>query len=109
MGSGPRRLSQYLRGGTVKLSRMLPPDFRWIKPAATAYDETVIAHGDTWVVHIYQPERGRQWVAMLDAHREPEGRRHRRCTAFANGKTGAELWVQREQARLRLEVQQRLG
>jgi hypothetical protein len=53
---------------------MLPPDFRWIKPAATAYDETVIAHGDTWVVHIYQPERGREWVAMLDAHREPEGR-----------------------------------
>lgn len=30
-----------------------------------------------------------------------QARRHRRRTAFANGKAGAELWVQREQARRR--------
>lgn len=70
---------------------MLPSDFPWAKPAPTAYEETVIAYGDTFVVHLYQPQKDQAWVAMLDAHRDTQERRRRPCTNFEQGRSGAEM------------------
>lgn len=83
---------------------MLPPDFRWMKAAVTAYNEEVVALGDVWVVRMYQEGWGSPYVAALDRHLPPDQQTRRRCTTYQQGRIGVERWVQRHQDRLRAEI-----
>ena len=85
----------------------LPIDFHWQRAAATAHEKDVIAfEGVWWVVRLYQVHRGGPYLAVLDQHLSREQQITKPCSSHAQGRIGAELWVERHQDRLRREIQQ---
>ncbi len=84
----------------------LPIDFRWQRAAATADEKDVIAFEGVWVVRLYQVHRGGPYLAVLDQHLSREQQITKPCSSHAQGRIGAELWVERPQNRLRCEIQQ---
>lgn len=70
---------------------MLPPDSLWIRAAATAPFDTVIACDGVWGAQLYQ-ERGTLFV-FPDRQRPHNTLRRVRCTGLAQDRAGAEKWV----------------
>lgn len=85
----------------------LPTDFRWQRADATAPEKDVIAFEGVWVVRLCQEYWGGGYFAALNQHLPQEQRISQPCSSHAQGRAGAELWVERHQVRLRREVQQR--
>ena len=73
--------SQDLSAGPVVFRAMLPPDSLWIRAAATAPFETVMACDGVWGAQLYQ-ERGTLFV-FLDRQRPHNTLRRVRCTGLA--------------------------
>lgn len=84
----------------------LPHGFRWIKGHQYEQGEpTALALGDDCVARLLQRVDG-NWIIRLDCQQPIEAPLVvRRCTSFAQGRAGAELWVLRHEARLRAEVE----
>ncbi|MBB5531584.1 hypothetical protein GGD72_002367 [Stenotrophomonas maltophilia] len=84
----------------------LPPDFYWTTRSASLPNDapTVIACSGVWVVAMAQRVGDGIWIASLDRHRHGPGGAFRWCTSYEQGRTGAEMWVTRHEARLREDV-----
>ncbi len=84
----------------------LPTDFYWTTRSTSWPSDplTVIACDGVWVVAMSQRIDDETWIALLDRHRNGPGGPSLRCTSYAQGRAGAELWVARHEARLREDV-----
>lgn len=84
----------------------LPPDFYWTTRSASLPDDapTVIACSSVWVAVLMQRVNDGIWIASLDRHRHGPGGPFRWCTSYEQGRSGAEMWVARHEARLREDV-----
>ncbi len=84
----------------------LPPDFYWTTRSASLPGDapTVIACSSVWVAVLMQRVNDGIWIASLDRHRHGPGGPFRWCTSYEQGRSGAEMWVARHEARLREDV-----
>lgn len=80
----------------------LPDDFKWITPHGQEGPATVIEHRGERVVQLYHGVDG-VWRVDLGHYKFPSDA-VRVCTGYDQGRAGAEIWVCRHQARLRVDV-----
>lgn len=86
---------------------MLPPYFRWRSVASRpdGLPDALICDG-VEVLRLSQRVDDHVWWVWLDRHTPADRPKGRTCTSHEQGVIGSELWANRHQARLRLEVQQ---
>jgi len=80
----------------------LPDDFEWKTPHGALGPDTLLEHRGVAVVQMHHGIDG-VWRATLGRYQFPaDGLRV--CTGYDQGRSGAETWVCRHQARLRADV-----
>lgn len=88
----------------------LPDGFRWIQ--AHQYEKgepTALALEDVWVARMMDRVDG-SWFVRLECQKPFDAPLvTRSCTSFEQGRSGAEEWVRRHEARLRAEVAAKLA
>ncbi len=89
---------------------MLPPDFRWHAVGTATFDQpNSLLLDSTEVLRLHRRvDDGAWWVSLNNQRDDWSLRKHRKCSCYAQGKAGAELWAERYQVRLRTEVDQRI-
>lgn len=89
---------------------MLPPDFRWHSVGTAPHDEpNALLLDSTEVLRLSQRIDDGTWYVTLNKQRDDwKARKDVICSSYEKGKAGAEIWVERHQARLRAEIDQRI-